>query len=528
MKRHCYAACIALTCLSGCTVVANGQVSQAASTKVIDWVNNNYFAYNQHINFAKHPGPAQIPVPPEVDMPCHVCGDTAKTQGETEVEAWIARSVNPEMNIIKDLLAMERQITPMLALETQGELTPAAKNALGKISLDEMSDAIAKLANRLLYDKAFPMGRKYDTEPKRAYAGIRLLSEVTREQMLLITLKDSRANTHGDDETLALMGTWFQSIANGIDKDIAKGHQYNLCPGYADIIREAQILGGSGPDMQKFQAMIDRIDKLMHFNVQMHLHAQDAEDDGSHYDIAWSATAQLHLKVDLSKACYTPEFLDNGQMAVTVDSFSMVDSNGTTIELTSPRSFRAPLGKPILNLCDPNPVLLIPFNAAQMPKETLQGEGHTMPSMLFGSFLTVVIDPNNLNTQGTNELTGRNGRGPATPDNHGPDPGASAQMEKTKALLEAHQGDTGWLMSAEGRAAIARMQSEAMAMVRPQVAPLNTAAGNANNLADMAAALQSAQLKWTNGNAQPVGDTLRVDDNTHHYSLEVKIRQAPE
>jgi hypothetical protein len=25
-----------------------------------------------------------------------------------------------------------------------------------------------------------------------------------------------------------------------------------------------------------------------------------------------------------------------------------------------------------------------------------------------------------------------------------------------------------------------------------------------------------------------VGDTLKVDDNTHHYSLEVKIGQAPE
>jgi hypothetical protein len=528
LKLHSYAACIALTCISGCTVVAEGQVSQAASTKVIDWVNNNYFAYNEHINFANHPGPAQIPVPPEIDMPCHVCGDTAKTQGETAVDAWITKSVSPEMGIIKDLLAMERQITPMLGLEKQGELTPAAENALGKMSLDEMSDAIAKLANQLLYDKALPMGRKYDTEPKRAYAGIRLLSEVTSEQMRLIALKEPNANTHGDDETLALMATWLQSIANGIDKDIATGHRYNLCPGYVDIIREAQTLGGPEPVMQKVQAMIDRIDKLMHFNVQMHLHAQDAEDDGSHYDIAWSANAQLHLKTDLSKACYTPEFLDNGQMTVTVDSFSMVDSNGATIELTSPRSFQAPLGKPILNLCDPNPVLLIPFNAALMPKETLQGEGHTMPSMLFGSFLMVVIDPNNLNTQGTNELTGRNGRGPATPDNRGPDPGASAQMEKTKALLEAHQSDTAWLMSAEGQAALAKIQSEAMAMAQQQVAPLNTAAGNANNLADMAAALQSAQLKWTNGNSQPVGDTLKVDDNTHHYSLEVKIGQAPE
>jgi hypothetical protein len=342
----------------------------------------------------------------------------------------------------------------------------------------------------------------------------------------LLGLKGPNSDTTGDNATLELMGAWMQSIADGIDKDIVSGHQYNLCPFYADIIRQAQILGGPEHNLQQFEALAKKIDTLMRFDVQMKLHASAQQDDGSHYDIAWSAKAALHLKVDLANACYTPEFLNNGQMSVTVDNFTMVDNQGMPIELTSARAFQAPIGKPTLNLCDPNPVLLIPFNAALMPKETLRGEGHTTPSMLFGGFLQAVTSLDDLNTHDTNELTGRNGAGPATPDAHSSAGDPSAQIKKTQALLEAHQNDPAWLMSAEGRAAIARLQSEAMAAVRPQVAPLNNAAANATNVADMAAALQSAQVQWTNGHASPVNTTLKVDDDTHHYTLDVEVRQA--
>ena len=534
MKLHSNAACIALICLSACAAVAEGQVSQAESAKAIDWVNNNSFAYYEHIKFAKHPGPAQIPVPPEINPPCHLCGDTATTHDEAVVDAWIESSEQPEKRDIVDLLTMDKQIVSYKADGEWGKLSAAAQDALRSFSQRDVEDAVVRLADRLLNDKALPMGRKYDNEPKRSYAGIRFLAEATRTQELLVGLdpnryKDTRGFVDRDDETFSLMGVWIQSTAYGIEKDIEAGHQYNLCPVYISTLRSAQMVAGQKPNMQKVMEMIQKIDKLMRFNVQMRLHAQATdEDDGGHYDISWSATARLHLKVDLANACYTPEFLDNGQMAVSVDGFSMVDNNGATIELTSARTFRAPLGKPTLNLCDANPVLLIPFNPALMPRETLRVDGHTKPSMLFGGFLQAVVTPNDLNTQETNEATGRNGAGPATPDDHSSDGHASAQMEKTKALLEAHEGDTSWLMSAEGKAAIAKIQSQAMAMVRPKVAPLNTAAGNARNLADMAAALQSAQLKWTNGSAQPVGDTLKMDDNTHHYSLEIKIRQAPE
>jgi hypothetical protein len=41
----------------------------------------------------------------------------------------------------------------------------------------------------------------------------------------------------------------------------------------------------------------------------------------------------------------------------------------------------------------------------------------------------------------------------------------------------------------------------------------------------MAAALQSAQLKWSNGNVNPAHDNFKVDKDPAHYSLEVDVRQ---
>src|SRR5579871_565136 len=145
-----YVMCAALWGFTACAGVANGQVSQAASTKAIDWVNNNYSAYSKHIEFAKHPGSAQIPVPPEIDPPCHVCGDANKTQGEADIDAWISQSEEPEKDAINDLLAMERQFVSMRSMGDRGELTMAARDALQKFSEEEMTDAIVKLANRLL------------------------------------------------------------------------------------------------------------------------------------------------------------------------------------------------------------------------------------------------------------------------------------------------------------------------------------------------------------------------------------------
>ena len=52
-----------------------------------------------------------------------------------------------------------------------GVLTPAAQKAMAQFSEDDIQAAIEKLSDRQLTGKAIPMARKYDSEPKRAYAG---------------------------------------------------------------------------------------------------------------------------------------------------------------------------------------------------------------------------------------------------------------------------------------------------------------------------------------------------------------------
>ena len=416
MKSFLYVMCVATACQPIYAAVSGEQGQQAQSAKVIAWAQQNLPLYTKDMDFAKHAPPAEIPVPPQLDPPCRLCGNTDKTQGETEVDSWIKRAEEPERTHIQELVGIERQLAAYRALSA-GSLSPAAEHALLQFdSTDRIEEAIIQIANRLLYDKALPMGRKYDKEPKRAYAGILFLLDVARNQQLIQALKTG-SDRSGENDALALVNEWVLSIASAIDKNILAGHQYNLCPVYADIMRQAEMAGGAATDMQKFQATIAKMDKLLRFNVNMKLHAVGSQDDGSHYDITWSATALLHLKIDFSKGCYTAEFLNDGKMAVKVDRFTMVTSNGAPVELTSARSFQAPIGKPTLNLCDPNPVLLIPFNMALMPKETLSGEGHTAQGMLLGSFLTAVVSMNDLITQDTNDMTGRNGAGPATPDN---------------------------------------------------------------------------------------------------------------
>jgi hypothetical protein len=64
---------------------ASAQQSAAVSAKVIAWANQNIGPYNTYHSFAQHRQHPQVPVPPMVDPPCHVCGDTTQTPGETQV-----------------------------------------------------------------------------------------------------------------------------------------------------------------------------------------------------------------------------------------------------------------------------------------------------------------------------------------------------------------------------------------------------------------------------------------------------------
>jgi hypothetical protein len=98
---------------------------------VIAWANQNIGPYHQYHTFAQQTHSPQTPVPPMVDPPCHVCGDTTQTQGEAQVAAWVAQAQQPETTYIQGLLAMDKYIQ-LLGSNSSEILTPAAQKALSQ------------------------------------------------------------------------------------------------------------------------------------------------------------------------------------------------------------------------------------------------------------------------------------------------------------------------------------------------------------------------------------------------------------
>jgi len=200
----------------------------------------NLASYKQAIDYAKHAPPPQVPVPPLVDPPCRSCdaADTP-TPGEAQVTAWIKQSEAPEAGYLKTLASIGKQVSNFSGVGKTG-LSPAADKALAQFSEADIQAAIWKLSDRLLIGKAIPMAQKYDSEPKRAYAGISFLLKEARDAAQVHGSDYSGSQQAGD---LAI--AWQQSIAKTIDNDVVAGHKYNLCPVYGTVYRELELLGGS-------------------------------------------------------------------------------------------------------------------------------------------------------------------------------------------------------------------------------------------------------------------------------------------
>jgi hypothetical protein len=105
---------------------------------------------------------------------------------------------------------------------------------------------------------------------------------------------------------------------------------------------------------------------------------------------------------------------------------------------------------------------------------------------------------------------------------------AGAQDNSASAQIEAHKGDAGWLMSAEGQAALAQMQQQAMAKLQAKLNAAGVVVPKEANASSLAAAVMSVQLPWTNGQVEPVNQTLHVQKNGNTIELKISVRQAPQ
>ena len=485
---------------------------------MLQWAQANSATYKTAINYAKHGPPPVVPVPPMIDPPCHSCDAAGtQTQGEAQVAAWVQQSMNPELNYIIALLKIEKQV--ILYDAKMDKLSAAAQHALNQFSETDIDYCNKRLANRLLQGKAIALGNKYDSEPKQAYAGIQFMLKVGHEMGVVL---ESEASDPDQDQLIQLSKAWVQSISKAIDTDIFKGYKFNLCPVYADIFREVEMLGGPETDVPAYLAAISKMDGFLNFEVSMYLHMTATDKDGD-LDVSWLMTTNLHLKIDWANGCYSPEFQPNN-MAVTVTSFTMKSSKGAAA-LTSPWSFSAPIGTPTLTLCDPNPILLIPFNGVP-PDDQITVDGHATKTSFFGGALSGVVTLNALTAPKAEAITGNTSGNSSKPSTNTSN-SAAQQMAATQAQIQAHKGDVNWIMSAQGQAAIAALQTEAIAMAHAKLQQVSIPAANAPNITKMVATLQGSRLNWTNGTQQVVNQTFKADKDAFHETLTINVQQAP-
>lgn len=509
---------------------AAAQQSAEMSAKAIAWANQNIGLYRQAHSFAAQRGQQpQVPVPPMVDPPCHLCGDSSQTQGETQVAAWVRKSEEPEATYIKALLTMDKTIQSFGGPGSP-KLTPAARNALLQFEDDAgfINDA-GTIAAELVNEKAIPMAKKYNKEPRQAYAGISFLLAANKDEILLG--KDQNGSIEA--ESMAMAQQWVSSIADRIDADVTTGHKYNLCPVYLGIFRDVMNLGGADPqDMDKFQRMLKKLQDLVKFNVEMNLQVMVDGDDGTHLHALWDGKAKLKLNLDLDKSCYTPVFDNGAQMAVDVANWDTItkDSDGNLIpvQLTSARSYNATLGTPQLNVCDPQPIFQIPLSNLNVPQEEITVDGQTSKSAFLVSFMAAVVGANEINSSETNAMTGQDPSLPGGSTNSQQDSGGSGSpsLDATKATIEAHKDDANWLMSSAGQAAIAKLQQEALSMAQSKIAAAGVVVPNVSNLAQLSQSMASAHLPWTNGQAEPVIKALHVTKDNTDITLTIIVRQA--
>jgi hypothetical protein len=508
----------ALLLTAACAATARAE-DATLSAQAIDFANKNSAAYKQAVEYAKHGPKAEIPVPPVFAPPCHACGDTSESKTDTDVDKWMKDSFEPEAGYSQTIGSIAKQVE----LLKGGDLSSEALRALSQFGDEKSSLAnMALLAERVYEKKALPMAEKYDSDPQRAYAGIQFLLSATRQYLLLVP--DLPVKTvANDDYALSLAKKWIKSISNKIEQDIFEGKKYNLCPEYASVVRQLLLLGDAEPDLAEFQKTIEKIQKMMYFDVNLNLHVHVIPKDGNGGgDETWSGNAKLHLNIDFKNACYTPEYVDGGNMTMTVKDLSFHDDEGNPVTLVSSPNYVIPLGQPKINLCDNDPVLDTGMGGPGIPDETIRYKGKAVPSMVLAAYLNIATMKNSMDL-GLPMASGSSAMGSGSAAQGQGFANAAQQIAQIQQQIMSHSSDPNWISSPDGQAAMAAMQAAATG-ARQDASALNQQA-RAHRPVSVGGTLR---VPWTNGDAQPVLRNVTATGDDGNLQLKITVQNAPQ
>ena len=481
----------------------------------------------------------QVPVPPEVSPPCKQCYSTnaGPSEADTTVAGFVNYSEEPEVNDIKILAGIQRQVAYLVGFP---QLDPAAQKCLSQFDPDTITGAISRSVDHLFNGKAIPMAQQYKKDTKRAYAGIRLLTDIGQKKQLIEGYAGQNSQAAADgQQVLDLAQDWAANVADSVDHDIFSTHKYNLCPVYAGIFKSLELLGGPATNMDAFTKAIQKMDDQLHFDIAMELHGTSPSGSGGSYDATWNIKSTLYLDIG-QQGCYTPKLDNNDNLQVSVENFSM-NANGVAVRLVSPRQFTVPVSLVTFNWCDQNPKLSLHFTSYG-PLDEISAKGGDTKISLFASNLQAAVNAPIVNSvsgsgsgsggggsdSGGSQQSSSSGSSGSAAPSPSPSPTANAavgalkqKMQALAAEIQAHKSDTSWILGPQGQAAIAQMQT----LATQQATSAENSAGPG-----LAGALKNAGtlvLNWSNGTTDPVDQDVRLSSHGVVSTLHVTIKQAP-
>lgn len=487
----------------------------------------------------------QVPIPPEIDPPCQQCDNPsgAPSDSETAAAGFVTYAEDPELDDVTYLLQIEG-ILEANGASALAALSPAAQQCLAQFDSQTIDDGISRAGDHLFNGKVIPMAQQYDTDTKRAYAGMRLLLDVGQKKQLILGNGGQGSAAAADEEqALQLAETWASNVADSVDRDIFSTHRFNLCPSYLNIFRDLETLGGPSTNMDAYLKAVQKMQDQLHFDIDMDLHAVGPASDGGGFDITWNLKSTMKVDLKLRQGCYTPELDNDKNLQVSVEHFSMHAQDGTSVKLVSPAQFTAPVAFVTLSLCDKSPRLVLHFTSFG-PADEIEAKGHSTKTDFFGGMFQGAINSPVANAViggGPNSGTGSgSGSGSSESSSSGSGSGGGApsptpsptakptanaaikqKMLQIQAEIQAHKSDVNWLMGPQGQAAIAQLQT----LAGQQAAVAEAAAGP--GVAQALAKTNTLDMMWNNGTTDPVDQEFKITTRGLTDTLHVTVKQSP-
>lgn len=442
--------------------------------------------------------PPQVPVPPKLALPCRSCDDAAeKTDAEKAAQAFVEGAMEPEASKMLALAKIARSRALFAEAGTTG-------GCLGDVSAADAAQAAVTLADRIYTGKAIAMAERYEKDPDLAYAGVELLYAASKQRLIAHGLLDEKNAPTGDD-ALSHAATWMTTLHDTMNRRIFKEYRYELCPTYAEVIRDWQLLAagnGSSDDaaVEQLMSAPNKLNAFLNFRVQLDWDGTGEDGHGSILHVRFHGEGKLHVPVELAHSCFRTDPV--GELHVDVTAWEGHDEKGNAVEYVGPKSYVLPVKSVKLSLCAKAPELSLELAETGPKVETFTHKG---------SQATTTIT-----AESVQALLAHEGVQSAADAASGGDLKAMQQrVQKLQQKMRDHRNDPAWKSTPEGQETLQGLMDIASPVLgaRPGAAPSGGAPGH------------TIRVGWTNGSRQPVQKKLHFQTGKADFTLNVSVQQ---